>query len=539
MTNGGGILVNYVGYPSSIDSLMPDNGIANLAGSLKRAGYPVLVLDCATTDMIGRLVPGQFRGRLKWLLFRFVVAHKLGRKIGGSLSRSFQGLNDEMASYAEGIQKEIADEIVREVKTRRATFVGFKLWTGAGVTGSLNIARRVKEACPGVKIFGGGPHAECFGEKVMDDLAPVFDAVGLGEGEETIVRFAEYAAGKADLGGRVVTDLHERIDDMDSLADPCYEPDVYRAMQGDRKLKLIMLDESRGCPYSCNFCPHPLKSGQGWRVRAPERVADLMGRLAETTGSRTFRLAGSNPPPEHRRGLAEELVKRGSPFEYVSFGHTRAKEEPFELLRKSGCISLFFGVESCSQEVLDRGLNKKTTVEKISNSLTGAKAAGIMTSASLIVPCPFDTQETLQETVDVMASLKPDGVSIYLPIVVPGTTWFMEPERFGIELTPGYEDVFMRYQVRFLMPPPLWDPLPYTIGGRDYGAMVDAASWVSSQLDRRGVVTGTNDSLLLMAREMSLSTMKVRNMNRKLFMTADGKKIGQMVVRFNRSLSNT
>ena len=44
MTDGGGILVNYVGYPSSIDSLMPDNGIANLAGSLKRAGYPVLVL---------------------------------------------------------------------------------------------------------------------------------------------------------------------------------------------------------------------------------------------------------------------------------------------------------------------------------------------------------------------------------------------------------------------------------------------------------------------------------------------------------------
>jgi radical SAM superfamily enzyme YgiQ (UPF0313 family) len=310
-------------------------------------------------------------------------------------------------------------------------------------------------------------------------------------------------------------------------------------MQGDRKLKLIMLDESRGCPFSCNFCPHPLKSGQSWRVRGPERVADLMERIAETTGSRTFRLAGSNPPPEHRRGLAEELVKRGSPFEYVSFGHTRAKEEPFELLRKSGCISLFFGVESCSQEVLDKGLNKKTTVEKISKSLTGAKAAGIMTSASLIVPCPFDTRETLQETVDVMAGLKPDGVSIYLPIVVPGTTWFMEPERFGIELTPGYEGVFMRYQVRFLMPPPLWDPLPYTIGGRDYGAMVDEASWVSSQLDRRGVVTGTNDSLLLMAREMSLSAMKVRNMNRKLFMTANGERIGRMVVRFNRSLSGT
>ncbi len=51
---------------------------------------------------------------------------------------------------------------------------------------------------------------------------------------------------------------------------------------------------------------------------------------------------------------------------------------------------VFFGVEPGTQRVLDHAVNKRTTVERVRSNLHRAREAGILTSASLIVPFPFD-----------------------------------------------------------------------------------------------------------------------------------------------------
>ncbi|MBA4386457.1 MAG: hypothetical protein C0404_00665 [Verrucomicrobia bacterium] len=382
---------------------------------------------------------------------------------------------------------------------------------------------------------------------MLHGLPPAFDAVALGEGEEAVIQLGEYALGRRRLeevsgiayrgaGGRIEETPVRRVANLDSMADPCYAPGIYPAMAGDEKLKLIMLDESRGCPYSCNFCFHPVKSGRDWRVRGAARVADVMEMLSAETGSHVFRLAGSNPPPEHRRAIAEELIKRGSRFEYVSFGHTRSKNEDYARLRESGCVSLFFGVESGSQRVLDQAANKHTNVAQVRENLLRAKQAGILTSASLIAPMPFDDDASLRETVELMAETMPSGVSVYLPIVTPGTTWYKEAERFGIKFDGDPFLALLKYQVRFLMPPPLWDPLPYSIGGLSYQELVRKTAWVTEELEKRGVLTGMNDSLLLVARELGIEHGAVRGLNRKLFMTADMDGIQRVATEFNRKV---
>jgi radical SAM superfamily enzyme YgiQ (UPF0313 family) len=534
------ILVNYVGCPSSLDSLMPDNGLGNLASALQRAGWRVLILDYATTRMIGRLIPWRMRWVLRCLAFRFLVPYKLNLKPGTTLARDYQRLNERLDQRAAEVQQQIAREIVDEARWRDASFVGFKLWTGDGQLGALRIARALKAALPAIRVYGGGPHVELFGERAAAELWPTFDAVALGEGEQTILELAAHALGEREL--RSISGIAHpegtgatgaRVAELSALAPPSYDPITYPALRGDEKLKLFMIDESRGCPYGCAFCFHPLKSGRARRVRAAREVVELMRHLAARTGSRTFRLAGSNPPPEHRRAIAEELLRTGPSFRYVSFGHTRSDDEDFELLRRSGCISLFFGVESCSQPILD-ALDKRTTVEAIRRNLSGARRAGIMTSASLIVPCPHDSAATLEETVRCVGELRPDGVSIYLPMVVPGTAWFGDPGRFAIELDRGAESTLMRYQMRFLMPPPLWDPLPYRVNGRSFAELVEVASSVSSGLERQGVLTGVNDSLLIVARELGRPARELRDLNRRLFMTGDAEGIGQLVAEFNR-----
>ncbi len=537
------ILVNYCGYPSSLDSLMPDNGLANLAGSLLRAGFRPLILDYAVTGMVERLVPNRERRDLQELFLQYCQGQNSGRGMTAQLAKEFQQLNKRLSVHAQIVQKDISREIIHEAARPGTVMIAFKLWSGEGQKGALEIARIIREQYPDIMITGGGPHAECYGADVLDDLSPVFDAIATGEGEETIIELARAASGERTLKtipgicfqqeGVVYSLPTRKINDLDRLAEPCYDPRIYRAMEGHRKLKLMMIDESRGCPYTCNFCFHPEKSGRAWRTMSAAHVADLMVRISSRTGSRTFRLAGSNPPQKHRHAIARELIRRGRPFEYISFGHTRSVNEDYDLLKDSGCVSLFFGVESGSQHILDNALNKRTTVESIRQNLLQAKQAGILTSASLITPCPFDNRATMMESVELMKEVRADGVSVYMPIITPRTKWFEHPGEFGIEWQGNLSEIMRQYQVRFLMPPPLWDPLPYTINGFAYSNMAEMTAWMTRKLEENNILTGSNDSLLVVGRKIGMNGREIRELNRKLFMTADGRGIQKLVERFN------
>ena len=60
-----------------------------------------------------------------------------------------------------------------------------------------------------------------------------------------------------------------------------------------------------------------------------------------------FRFSGSNPPPLQADGIAREIVERGLEVSYVAFAHVEgATPKRLRLLRESGCLSLYYGVES-------------------------------------------------------------------------------------------------------------------------------------------------------------------------------------------------
>ena len=60
-----GILVSYSGYPYTPSSFMPDNGLANMAGSLKRDGHETLILDFGTVDPLITHFPDEIGERIR------------------------------------------------------------------------------------------------------------------------------------------------------------------------------------------------------------------------------------------------------------------------------------------------------------------------------------------------------------------------------------------------------------------------------------------------------------------------------------------
>lgn len=537
------LLINYNDCPSSLDSLIPDNGLANLAGSLIRAGHKTKVLDYSTIQTLIDFRPKKIRKKLKKAFMKYKLQIALFGKMTKGTYEAFRDIETDIQSCRTKKIQTIIEEIAGRIGSEKIDFISFKLWTGEGFLGSVKIASEIKKRFPDIKIFAGGPHVEVFGERIFS-YTGAFDILCQGEGEEVIVLLAEYAQGERKLedipsiiykrNDKIVSSPIKFIDDLNSLADPVYSEDIYLAMKGNQKIKLIMLEESRGCPYSCNFCIHKIISGNKWRLRSVDNVLNTIRKLSSQIKTRAFKFSGSNTPYFFRKQLAQQLIASNMNIDYVAFSDTRQPEdEDYELLKKSGCVSLFFGVESADDYLLEHVINKKTNAAYIKKSLKEARKAGILTAASIIVPCPGQRSDSVRKTIDLLVETKLNGVSVYIGVCYPKTRWFLESEKFGFELLPDVEDKMMTYTIKFTMPPALLAPAPFKMNGKDFFAMIDEVIKASGELEKKGIVATLNDSLLFMAHILKISPKKIKNLNQRSIILGESQILQKNIALFN------
>jgi hypothetical protein len=537
-----GILVSFAGYPYTPSSLMPDNGLASLAGSLIAAGHDAKVLDYGTVDTVARLVPDAVHRRLEdvWAAASNgrMPAHAAVNLLRASMAQS-RALRKTL--------RLVADEISREIEAAPTDFVGFKLWNGDGFSSSVRLAKVLRKRHENVKIIGGGPQVDWFEEMVFD-YTDAFHCLVRGEGEQTIIALAEWAAGRRLLhgipnilytapSGALVKAPLEPVADLDALPLPAYDAAHYPSIAGNRHMKMITIDESRGCPNECYFCIHPRKSGCKWRIKSPGRLIAEIKKVMAETGARAFIYAGSNTPSKAAVANAQAIIDAGLHIQYGCFGHVKGiRKADFELLKRSGCRAIFYGVESGSQRILDNALNKGTKVEEIRDILKRTKEAGIYTIGSVIYPSPSEDAESRKETMELLLDTRPDSAPVQFPGLVPGSRWDAEPERFGFKLTmsrPRAMRYGMTYKIKLIYPPRFWKPLPYTLDGRDSRQMMAETGKFAKELQAAGISTNIAHDIVLMADRMGMSPDDFHKHAMCLFYTGDVKRIGEMVEKIN------
>ena len=77
-------------------------------------------------------------------------------------------------------------------------------------------------------------------------------------------------------------------------------------------------------------------------------------------------------------------------------------------------------------------MNKGITANQIRGSILLAKKHGCKCRVYLIAGYPGETEETIDETIELMREVCPDDISIYPLIPYPGTPLFHNPEAFNI-----------------------------------------------------------------------------------------------------------
>ncbi len=522
---------------------MPDNGLAGLAGCLLKAGHKVTILDYNTPSTVGRLYPEPLSRQVMPVAEKILAGKKPGAKDIALLWSVQKILSVCQQRRASSIGEEIS-EIIRD---EDIGFVGLKLWNGDGFSGSLRIARELRKRRPGLLIFAGGPHVDIFRENIFA-MTDDFDALVYGEGERTIVMLAAYAASGGSLdkipnlifkkNNKIHTTGIERIENLNLLPPAVYDEEIYPAMKGDEKIKMIVLDESRGCTNSCYFCIHPVKSG-AMREKTASRVVDEMSSL-QKKGFSVFRYAGSSTPMELHKNIAREILKRKLKVRYTAFGHVRkADGEVFRLMKESGCFGMFFGIESGSPRILNSAMNKGLPQGQSEKAVKLAKEAGLFTCGSIIFPAPGEDEKTEAETLELLSRCLPDAAPVQFPILVPGTKWFTDPERFGFKLDKkNFTQKAMNYKIKLIFPPRFWKPFPYKINGEPYKISCDKLDKFIKKVEALGITTTISDEIALLAFYAGMSPEKFRDSCRAALLSGNLPGISGIIRKINKAMAS-
>ena len=90
------------------------------------------------------------------------------------------------------------------------------------------------------------------------------------------------------------------------------------------------------------------------------------------------------------------------------------------MMKKAGCVRVFFGLESGNDKVLAL-MKKKATTSQGKRAVLVTKDARIQTGAFFIAGYPGETDRTVLETLKFASSLPLDYLSFTVPYPIPGT----------------------------------------------------------------------------------------------------------------------
>lgn len=299
---------------------------------------------------------------------------------------------------------------------------------------AMKTAQLAKNACPDAVVIMGGYHPTFNHQELLE--TDFVDIVIRGEGEYTlldVVKTLKEGGNLEKVKGiafdHIVTPPRPLITDLDSLPYPALHllpMDHYKLL--NMKTNMATMITSRGCPMQCSFCASAALHGRKLRLRSPEKIVDEMEFLINEYNVETIAFMDDTFTLSSKRveKICDEIKKRNLD---VFWGCTarvdNLSENLLKQMREAGCITIFMGVESADQQILDQ-VDKKTTIAKIRNAFELSRKEGIRTIASVVLGMPGDTKESMGRTIKFVQELKPSYAIFSLATPYPGTRFYQE-----------------------------------------------------------------------------------------------------------------
>jgi len=311
-----------------------------------------------------------------------------------------------------------------------------------------NILNAIHKKYPDMPIILGGEHATALPEYILNSCHAV-KYVALGEGEQTIVDFAEFLDDRIsieNIGGiwyrcadctikknpdrarlRVPDDLPWPAWHLFDLK-PYFEVGEGHGVERGRSMPILA---TRGCPYQCTFCSNPTMWTRRYVTREVSLVIDEIEYYIKQYQAENFDFYDLTAiiKKSWLMEFCREIETRSLKITWQLPSGTRIEqmdEEAFSAMVSTGCTNMTFAPESGSIRTL-KEIKKQISLPHFFKSIPCAKRQGLFVKCNLIIGFPNETRKDILTTVWTafrFALLGVDDTGLYLFSPYPGSELF-------------------------------------------------------------------------------------------------------------------
>ncbi len=297
----------------------------------------------------------------------------------------------------------------------------------------IKIARLIKQILPDTKIVVGGYHATLMAEEIGQTAdAGWIDFMVRGEGEEVCRRLVNALDGKDNLENILSLSWKKEREWIHNERGPTLDlSNIKLPIRDKRRLtwgyhiihsKIELLETSRGCTRSCNFCSMKHMYGRTFRTYPISRVLEDLDEIYYKRKTRWVFIVDDNMVLNPKRviELCDAIIARKYKglnlvvqADCISMSQN---EKMVKKMAEAGFRSVFLGIENVSKKNL-AAAGKGDICSASKKAIENCHRYGIMVIGGLIFGFPDDDEESIIENYTFLKSINADAA--YCQILTP------------------------------------------------------------------------------------------------------------------------
>ena len=378
---------------------------------------------------------------------KLLLINPVGRRSGLLLSK-FSTFSPLGLAYVAGVtpsnwEVKIADENSDTFEFEEADLVGITAFT-SNINRAYEIAQMYRKRK--IKVIMGGIHVSM----LPDEALQYADAVVVGEVEGIWERAIndfdsnrlspKYVGPRIDLAG---FQIRPRRD----LLHPNY---LWHSVQ-----------TSRGCPFNCNFCSVSRYLGKEYRQRRAEDVLDELDEIkGEYIAFVDDNLIGYSSESKTRaKEFFEGMIQHGLNKKWWMQASVNVAddEQVIKLAARSGCMYVFIGFETISEQTLKymkKGVNLKLGVENYRKVVESFHKHGIGVYGAFVIGNDYESSTYYKELAEFLVHSGIDIVQITILTPLPGTKLMEQLQKENRLIYQDFPHDWAKYRFSYVVHQP-------------------------------------------------------------------------------------
>ena len=359
----------------------------------------------------------------------------------------FACLEDEQVNVYRDVCRQL---VLPAVSKHQPDVVGVSIGTQMQLLAGLTFCRMIKQAFPTIHITVGGNIITRLQEELPKHerfFTEIFDTAVMYEGEHALLWLLDAldgGRGMAAVPNLIYRDdagihVNPEIQTEKMTALPLPDFDGFPLDSYFVPVRILPYLATRGCYWGrCTFCDH----GQGYfdqyRGLTAPQVVQQVAALKERYGAEHFLFADESYPPALLKKVTQLLVDQRVGIKWttlIRFEESLNDPEIWRVMKESGCCTLYYGMESANERVLNL-MDKHVKKSVIEKNLKLGTDAGIWNHVMAFYGFPGETREEAEETRTFLLDNKQNihSVELFYFVAYRHTPMVRNPEKFGMTI---------------------------------------------------------------------------------------------------------